>query len=471
MTQGRLSRVLTHPLTQAGLAVGVAGLGRIALNSVISLRFGPVEFGYYAATVSAIILVGSLAAAGPAAAATLGAARRWADQAGVLPAGLVRFLAGMLGLFLAGGVATGLWWGSVRGPMAPAVWAVAVTAYVGYQVVRAFGYAVQRAAAVTIAEVAGAIASLAAVAILAVVGPARPLQALLLIYVGGPLVFLATFWQRVRGDVRIHPGALTPEERRAGVREGIVFFVGAGSSMAMQYLPVIIAARMQATTTAAILFGAVQATAPLLLLSRVYGAVMMPAFAGDADEGHAHAHLRLVRPFFLSSLAVALGLAPWVALSLGLPPIGGALSVAALVALMTLLQVWATPAVTILSARKRELVPALASLGGLMVAVLVWIWGAKIGSVLLLPVGLAIGAVVRSLVPMWVIAGRRMGRLDRPMLGTLGGATGIAAVLVVVDRGGARLVLGGGALLLAGGLAWGYRTWTRMQSGDAHSTR
>jgi O-antigen/teichoic acid export membrane protein len=456
---------------QAGFAIGVAGLGRIALNSVISLRFGSVEFGRYAATVAAIILVGSLAAAGPAAAATLGAARRWAQLPGVLPTGLVRFLAGMLGFFLVAAVATGLWSGPVRGPMSPAVWAVAVTVYVGYQVARAFGYAVQRAAAVTTAEVAGAIASLAAVAVLAFVGPTRPLQALVLIYISGPLVFLATFWQRVRGDVRVHRGALTPAERRAGLREGIVFFAGAGSSMAMQYLPVIIAGRMQATTTAAVLFGAVQATAPLLLLSRVYGAVMMPAFAGDADEGHAHAHMRLVQPFFLSSLAVALGLAPWVALSLGLPATGGVLSVAALVALMTLLQVWATPAVTILSARRREMVPALASLGGLVVAVLVWIWGAEIGSVLLLPVGLAIGAVVRSLVPMWVIAGRRMGRLDGPTLGTLGGAMSIAAVLVVVGRGTTPLALGGGALLLLGGLAWGYRTWTRIQTGDADSAR
>src|SRR5207248_3812088 len=39
-------------------------------------------------------------------------------------------------------------------------------------------------------------------------------------------------------------------------------------------------------------------------------------------------------------------------------PILQAIVIGALVALMTLLQVWATPAVTVLSARRQELVPA-----------------------------------------------------------------------------------------------------------------
>jgi O-antigen/teichoic acid export membrane protein len=254
---------------------------------------------------------------------------------------------------------------------------------------------------------------------------------------------------------------MSEDERRAGIRESFVFFMGAGSSMVMQYLPVIIAGRLGATTTAAVLFGAVQATTPLLLFSRVYGAVMMPAFAGDADDAQSRAHLRLVQPFFLPSLAVALGVAPWVVASLGLAPRGDALSVGALVALMTLMQVWATPAVTILSARKRELVPALASLGGLVVAMLIWVVGVRTGEVLLLPMGLAVGAVMRSLVPMWVISGHRLGQLDASRVVTLLSGIGVALVLVALGRASTGVALAGGAVLVVTGFVMAYGTWRR----------
>jgi O-antigen/teichoic acid export membrane protein len=265
---------------------------------------------------------------------------------------------------------------------------------------------------------------------------------------------------------------LQPEERRAALREGVVFFVGAGSSMTMQYLPVIIAERLQAATTAGLLFGAVQATAPLLLLSRVYGAVMMPALAGETEAERAQAHVDMVRPFFVATLAIALGIAPWVVLSLGIPPIGAAVSVGALVALITLMQVWATPAVTVLSARKRELVPALASLGGLVVASLVWMAGVYTGEVILLPVGLALGAVIRSLVPMWVISGRLIGRLDQERLVVLVSAIAITLLMAALSRTSVGITLAGGALLAIGGLGVAYQIWRRMDSSaDANSAR
>jgi O-antigen/teichoic acid export membrane protein len=314
--------------------------------------------------------------------------------------------------------------------------------------------------------------ALGAVITLALGDIQRPLPQLWLVFVLGPVAFLIAFWVQVRHRVRAGSGALTREERRASLRESFVFFVGAGSSMTMQYLPVIIAGRLQETTTAAILFGAVQATAPLLLLSRIYGAVMMPAFAGAADDTASHGHLRLIQPYFLPSLAVALGLAPWVVVSLGVAPTGSALSVGGLVALMTLMQVWATPAVTILSARKRELIPALASLGGLAVASLIWVLSVRTGVVLLLPVGLAVGAVVRSLVPMWVISGARLGRFDRARLAGLVSGVAVALSLLALSWAPTAIALGGGAFLVLIGLVLGYRAWPRATgSVDAHPAR
>jgi len=458
-------------MSQAALAIGVAGLGRIALNSLVSLRFGTVVFAEYAAALSAVILIGSLAAAGPAAATTLGVARRWAEHRSELPSALVRFLLGMMCVFLVPAVGAGLLAPQLRGAVPPLLWSISVTAYVGYQVARAFGYAVQRATAITMSEVAGAVIPLAAVVMLSLRTVQQPLGTLLVIYFVGPLTFLLCFAVLLRRDIRIRPGVISPAERRSGMREGVVFFAGAGSSMAMQYLPVVLAGRMQATTMAAVLFGAVQATAPLLLLSRVYGAVMMPSFAADGDDRNARAHLEIVQPLFLPSLAVALGLAPLVSISLGLRPDGEALSVAALVALITLMQVWATPAVTILSSRKRELIPAFASLGGLGAAALLWAWGVQTETALWLPVGLAVGAVVRSLVPMWVMAGSRVGRIGAPALGNLLGAIGIAGVIVALGRMPSAVAIVGGALLMSGGLVWGYALWSRARSTRADIAR
>lgn len=438
----------------------------------MSLHYGTAIFGRYAGTVAAVILIGSLASAGPAAATTLGVARRWASVPGVLPAGLLRFLLGLLLWFLLLGVGAGVIWGAVRGAIPPVLWVVALTSYVAYQVARAFGYAVQHAETVTRSEVVGAVVPLAALVALMLADDSEPLVPLVLIFASGPIAFLVTFGWLARQRVRIGPGVPSPEERRAGLREGMVFFVGAGSSMTMQYLPVIIAERLQATTTAALLFGVVQATAPLLLLSRVYGAVMMPALAGDADDRRSQIHLGIVRPFFVSTLAIALGIAPWVVFSLGIAPTGVALSVGALVALMTLMQVWATPAVTILSARKREFVPALASLCGLAVASLVWVVCVYTGEVILLPVGLALGAVIRSLVPMWVISGRAVGRFDQERQVVFISAIAVALVLVVLTRTTTSITLVGGALLAAWGLRMAYRTWHRVDlMADAHTAR
>jgi hypothetical protein len=132
------------------------------------------------------------------------------------------------------------------------------------------------------------------------------------------------------------------------------------------------------------------------------------------------------------------------------------------------MQVWATPAVTVLSARKRELVPALASVAGLGVAALLWAWGIRTTVTLWLPVGLAVGAVVRSLVPMWVIGGWQWGRVGSPMLGTLAGAVGIAGAVVALGNAAKSIAVIGGALLVAGGIAWGYWLWRRV---DAHPPR
>lgn len=462
LTSSRFKRWFAHPLAQAGLAIGLAGAGRIVLNSLVSLHYGTALFGQYAGTVSAIILIGSLASAGPAAATTLGVARRWASAPRDLPVGLLRFLAGLLLWFLILGAGVGVLWSSVRGVIPSTLWVVALTGYAGYQVARAFGYAVQSPAAVTRSELIGALVPLALLIALIAAHVSEAVSPLIVIFVSGPIAFLVAFGWIARERVHVVPGALTAEERRAGLREGLVFFVGAGSSMTMQYLPVIIAERLQDMTTAALLFGAVQATAPLLLLSRIYGAVMMPAFAGDADDGRSQVHVGMIQPFLVSTLAIAFGIAPWVVLSLGIAPTGVALSVGALVALMTLMQVWATPAVTILSARKRELVPALASLTGLAVASLVWVVCVRTGVVLLLPVGLALGAVIRSLVPMWVISGQTVGRFDQERRVGIFGAIGVTLLVVLLARTTASIALIGGSLLALWGLGSAYRTWNRV---------
>ena len=452
---------MVHPLVQAGVAIGIAGAGRVALNSFISVKFGTDIFGQYATGVASVILVGSLASAGPAAATTLSVARRWSEAAGILPSGLVRFVGLIFTVFLVLGVGAGWVWSSTRGVATLSTWTWAAALYITYQVGRALGYAVQDPLGVTRAEVLGAIAPL--VLILGVLWGGGHWTAGQLVgaFAVGPTAFLIAFTPALRRRVRVVPGALRDEERSAAVRESVVFFVGAGSSMAMQFLPVVIAGRLHATTTAALLFGAVQATAPLLLLSRIYGTIMMPAFAAVDAEDESHKHLSLVRPFLVPSLALALGLAPWVPFSLGVAPDAAGISLGALVALMTLLQVWATPAVTVLSARHREMVPALSSLGGLLVAVAVWAWAVWSGSIYLLPLGLALGAVVRSLVPMWIITGRHVGNFGGGTWKFLLQSVGVVAVIAVLGRLGAQGALAGGTLLCGLGSVLALRVWRK----------
>ena len=457
-----------HPLADAALAIGVAGAGRIALNSLISVGFGAAVFGRYAAAAAGVLLVGSLAASGPSAATTLGVARRWGPAPGTLPRGLIAFLARLLLVFVALAVLAAL---LVRrhDPVPLPLWGAAMLGYVLYQVARSAGYALDRADAVTRAEAIGATLPLLAVALLLARPPAQPVAWLIAAFTLGPVAFLMGFGWWNRGRVRVVPGPLTPEERRRGLRESAMFLLGAGSSMAMQYLPVVIAGRLEATTTAAVLFGALQATTPLLLLPRVYGAVMMPAFAADTGADRVADHLALVRPLFVPSLALALGLAPWVAASLGLRPEPSAMSVAALVALMTLLQVWATPAVTVLSARQREVIPAVASAAGLAVAGAVWVVAVRGDAVLLLPVGLALGAVVRSLVPVWMLSGRPLGRLDGPTLRRLVLSVALAVSIAVLSRGTTVVALAGGAALITTGLFACYRVWATLPRGEEHA--
>jgi hypothetical protein len=250
---------------------------------------------------------------------------------------------------------------------------------------------------------------------------------------------------------------VSSHERRTSVRESLVFFVGAGSSMTMQFLPVVIASRLSATAIAALLFGALQATTPLLLLSRIYSTIMMPAFAGAGSMEEASRHVNFVRPFFFPSLAIALGMAPWIPLTLGLPDEPAAISISAMVALITLLQVWATPAVTVLSARRQEFVPAAASVGGLAVAAVVWWVAVKWHQPLLLATGLALGAVVRSLVPMWVLSGKRRGALDSETVRFLGVMCASAVALVFLARAGRALGLAGATVLLLVGIRMSYR--------------
>jgi len=289
------------------------------------------------------------------------------------------------------------------------------------------------------------------------VRPTSALSPLVVSFGLGPAFFLVGFWRQAGRGIRVSDDLLKAAERRAGLRESAVFFVGAGSSMAMQFLPVVIAGRLQATTVAALLFGALQATTPLLLLSRIYGTIMMPTFAGAASDQSSQRHLTLIRPFFLPSLALALGIAPWIPVSLGVKPDVQAIVIGALVALMTLLQVWATPAVTVLSARRQELVPAASSLGGLIIACGVWAIGIKAGEIMLLPVGLALGAVARSLVPMWVISGYRIGRVDSDTSRLL-----VLAAVMTLGTGllaslGSLAAMSWGGLLIAAGVAFGIR--------------
>ena len=175
---------------------------------------------------------------------------------------------------------------------------------------------------------------------------------------------------------------------------------------------------------------------------------------------------------FVPTLALALGLAPWVAVSLGLRPDPAVMSVAGLVALMTVLQVWATPAVTVLSARKRELIPAAASAAGLAVAAAVWVIAVVRQTALLLPLGLALGAVVRSLIPVWILSGRAVGSLSWSVVARLGWSVGLAGAVAALSFASPVVALSGGAVLVAGGLAACYRVWDTMQrERDAHPAR
>jgi hypothetical protein len=249
-----------------------------------------------------------------------------------------------------------------------------------------------------------------------------------------------------------------------------MFTVGAGSSMAMMYLPVLIADGLTLPVTTAVLFGALQATTPLLLFSRVYGTVMMPAFAATESESRSQRHIDLMQPLYLPTLSIALGLGPWVVLALGLRPTPLTVSVAALVSLTTLMQVWATPAVTILSSRKRELIPALSSLGGLVVAAMCWGIALHLKLEILVPVGLAIGGLVRSLVPMWLYSGRKLGAEPRVM------AAGVAWLVIALwagwtSRWGTQGALLGGSVLLLAGAAQAWRSYRTIRRRYSDSSR
>ena len=133
------------------------------------------------------------------------------------------------------------------------------------------------------------------------------------------------------------------------------------------------------------------------------------------------------------------------------------MSIASLVAVMTIMQVWATPAVTTLSSRNREIIPAAASVLGLLVAGLFWWLALRRQEVILLPVGLALGGTVRSLVPMWLFSGRPTG-LDRPGLQRAGSCLLIALGFGWLGRQNSNaMLIGGTGLLLLGGALVLYR--------------
>lgn len=433
-------------LAQAGLAIGVAGAGRIVVNSIISLRFGHVVFAGYGALVASVMLGASLAIAGPAAAITLCVARNRAAGHGAVSRPLLRYLA----RFTAGYLVVALLIGCAILYGRPAaelwLWIGAVALFVVYQAARPLGYALEEAGVVTWAEAMGAALALGAVTLLAVRSQAA-IPLLVLAYALGPVGFLLAFTWLIRSRIRWRDDATQPAERHLARRVSVIFLVGVGSSMTMQYLSVIIAGHSGATEVTAVLFGALQAMTPLLLLSRVYGTVMMPAIAAADSDTRSQRHNDLLVLLYLPGLGLALGLAPFVVISLGLPPEPGPVTVAGLVGLMILMQVWATPAVTALSSRGREIIPAGASLAGLVVAGLVWVAALRWQIPLLLPAGLALGGVVRSLVPMWLYSGGtlgfRGGRVRRLLPGL-----GMTALLVFPTAWGGGWALAGGTVLV-----------------------
>jgi O-antigen/teichoic acid export membrane protein len=404
-----------HPMIHAALAMGIAGAGRIALNSLIAIGLGQELYGRYAGHLSGVMLAGGVASSGPYGAITLGVARKWADASGGLPRALVR-LHGVIGaLFLLLLTPVCLWAVGTTGT----VWLPAALVYGLYQLLRAFGYAVQRADLVTTCEAVGAAVPIAAVIAIVASGIEIDVVSLVLVYTAGPAIFTLALPFFLRRTVRLAPDAVDSAERRLAIRESLVFFVGAGCSTAMQFLPTVLAGKLDSTAAAAILFGALHATSPLLLLSRVYMTVMMPAIASGDEARSVESHMEAVRAIFLPSLAIAFGAAPWVVLSLGMEIDLFTVSTAAMVGLTTLFQVWSTPAVTALSASHRELVPALASVGGLVIASCVWWVAMDRGSAALLPVGLVAGSFVRGLVPAWIGSGRAFGRIDLRVLKTV----------------------------------------------------
>jgi O-antigen/teichoic acid export membrane protein len=441
---GRLGQ---SALFQAGLAIGAAGLGRIGFNSLIAFGFGSLVFAQYAGAVSSILLWSSLASAGPSAAVTLGVARSWNRERGSLPSGILRYLGGLIVAFLLPALIAGLWFVAGSGTPGLLVWVIGVAVLAVYQSSRSLGYAVEGARAVTFAEAVGAIAALLGAALLVASHSTTPGITILAAYLLGPVGFLVVLTLAIRRRIHLVPGPITEEQRRLARRAAVLFSFGAGSSMAMQYLPVLIANHLAAPTAAAILFGALQATTPLLLLSRVYGTVMMPALAASATDEEARRHAATLEALYVPSLALALGLAPWILLSLGLRPEPLSMSVAGLVALMTIMQVWATPAVTALSSRSREWIPAAASVMGLLLAVSLWAMALRTQAAILLPIGLALGGVVRSLVPLWLFSGRPVGFGSRG-LSRAGACLAIALGFWWLGRQSSNAMLIGGTVLL-----------------------
>lgn len=421
------------------------------MNSVIAFGFGREALAQYAGILASIVLVGGLVVSGPSAALTLGVSRRIKKKdPGVLPGHYLRFV-----LLLTVGfcfLIPPFFWLLEIDPTFPVLlWAGGAFLYAIYQLLRAFGYAVDRSDLVTLSELVGAFIPLLIALPMMIVRPAELTTALVATYCLGLVGFSASFTFSLRHRFHIDRTPIELSEKHLAIRESIIFFVGVGSSTAMQFLPTIIASRFESGALAAILFGAITATAPLLLLSRVYGAIMMPSLAGTAEEGGIRAHMAAVDALFIPSLAVALGLAPWVVLSLNETVDPFTTMTASMIALMTLFQVWATPAVTVLSARHREIVPALASLGGLAVASLFWAAAINLDLPPLLALGICAGGLVRSLVPEWIASGKQTGRIDRKHVERLFASMALTALIVAASHAPAPLALGTGALMVAAG--------------------
>jgi O-antigen/teichoic acid export membrane protein len=332
------------------------------------------------------------------------------------------------------------------------LWVLAVIVVAAYQAAKAAGYATRHARIVTLGELAGALIALTGALMLIWWRPPDLNDALVGAYLLGPLAFLLVFTYRMYGRIRVRAMRAVSSERRLAIRASGLFFVGAGSSMALQYLPVIISGHLAASVTTALLFGALQAGGVLLLLTRAYGTVMMPSFAADHNDSRPSRHMVAVRAIFLPSLALGLGFAPWVVLSLGFTPGPRSVTIAALVILLVLMQVWATPAVTVLSSRGREWIPALASLAGLLLASVFWTVAMRTAESFLLPVGLVAGGAVRSLLPLWIFHGCPVRPSRAGGLAAVGGVAASVAILVWAVPRGATMALAGGTALLTVGL-------------------